>query len=90
MLAYRFKDALYCRKHWPGKRLIIEESKIVKPHAVIVRVCAQCNKPFVREVPAKPVAGPEQRFRAVWAEEVAEGKALPIAGDLLDKIGEGT
>jgi hypothetical protein len=84
MLAFRFGDALYCRKHFPGNALVIEEHRIIKEHALFGRSCATCAQPFLVEKPA-----PAQRdaYREQWAKDIEAGKAFPIAGDLFANPG---
>jgi hypothetical protein len=74
---------LFCAAHYPG--LATDENKVIKREALLGKVCVTCGAAFITETPDKPH---RDAFRETWAKEVAEGRALPIAGDLFPETTE--
>jgi hypothetical protein len=78
--AFRYRGALFCARCLPEKaKPAAEEWRVVKPESLPGKACSECGVVFVEDSVA-PVK--RDVFRETWAKEVAEGKALPIAGEL--------
>jgi len=82
--AFRWRGLLYCRAHYPGPSIVMDENKVIKRPALLGMACVTCHTPFLIDAPEPEYGGAERRFRELWAEDVRQGRALPSAGDLFD------